>query len=62
MCVPEHVNHIPPHLSHNHNQEGGGGGGGREQGLGARNHVIETCKAIRKAAALRKGGKIFRSN
>ena len=41
---------------------GGGGGGGEQQGLGPRNDVLTTCKAIRKAAVLRKGGKIFRCN
>ena len=40
----------------------GGGGGGEKQGLGPRNDVLTTCKAIRLAAVLRKGGKIFRSN
>ena len=44
----------------------GGGGGegewGKQQGLRPRNDVITTCKAIRWAAVLRKGGKIFRCN
>ena len=35
----------------------GGGGGGEKQGLGPRNDVLTTCKAIRQAAVLRKAGK-----
>ena len=42
-------------LSNRHNQAGGGGGGVKRRGLGRRNNVLTTCKAV----TLREGQRII---